>query len=268
MIVMPDDNLLESIGANLRAARETRGVTREQLAERAEVDPQMIKRIEHGRANPALVVLSRLASALTISVSMMLGSNMAAEPLLPPPTAESEPFESETVGDTIASLRKDRHLSRRALARLVDVRNVTLTRYESASVDARILAIEPIAQALGITTDEFIREVEARQQQSDRARSGWHSPAEGVRCRCVSTAGRSQLWEWRLAPGATFDDEPSITTAEEIATAIRGEVIVSVAGTVHRLSRGGSAALPPGEVRRFSNGGQSTVRMLRFQVSK
>jgi len=263
---VPDQDLLTRIATNLRALRQRRGITREQLAATAEVDPQMIKRIESGRANPALVVLSRLASALMISLSLILSADVAAEPSFVTAKAEAEPFDSETVGETIASLRKHRQLSRRAFARMVDVRTVTLSRYESAIADARLLAVEPMARALGMPAEEFVREIELRQRESDRTRSGWHEPAAGVQCRLVSSGGHAQLWEWRLAPATTYVDEPLLAISEEIATAIRGDVRVEVADKVHRLRRGGSVALPVGVARRFTNTGDSTARLLRFQV--
>jgi transcriptional regulator with XRE-family HTH domain len=265
---MFEDDLLSRLAANLRESRRQRGVTREQLATTAEVDPQLIKRIENGRANPALVVLSRLASALMISLSMMLSADLAAEPVMLATRAESEPFESEAVGETIAALRHSRHLSRRGLARMVELRPLTLSRYESATTDARILSIEPLARALGVGTGEFVEAVELRQRQVERGGAGWHAPADGVQCRLIADGARSQLWEWRLAPGTTFVDQPAIGAVEEIATAIRGVVTVEVEQSVHRLRRGGSVTLAVDGLRSFTNSGASTARLLRFQVRK
>ncbi|MDQ3282224.1 MAG: XRE family transcriptional regulator [Acidobacteriota bacterium] len=265
---MPQDNLLDRLATNIRTLRRTRGITREQLAATAEVDPQMIKRIENGRANPALVTLSRLASALMISLSLMLSGEVKAETTLVTNSTAAEPFEADTVGETITSLRKNRQLSRRALARLADVRALTLSRYEAATTDARILAVEPIARALGITADDFIRAIELRQRQSERTRRGWHSPFAGVQCRLVTSGAQSQLWEWRLGPGATFAEEPPIGVSEEMATAIRGEVSVEAGEETFRLHRGGSALLPHAASRRFVNNGASTARLFRYQVTK
>lgn len=263
---MPTNDLLTRIASNLRVLRRQRGVTREQLAATADVDPQMIKRIEAARANPALVVLSRLASALMISASLILSPEVSA--LTHASAAEAEPFEAETVGDTLTALRKHRHMSRRALAKQADLRAVTLSRYESATADARILAIAPISAALGIDAQEFVRAIESRQRQVDLTRGGWHSPAPGVEFRLVTAATQSQLWEWRLAPSVTWTDEPQLDVTEEIATAIRGDVRVAFNEETRRLRRGGSLVLPTASSRSFTNAGQSTARLLRFQVTK
>lgn len=263
---MPENHLLDRIASNLRLLRRHRGVTREQLAATADVDPQMIKRIEGGRANPALVVLSRLASALAISASLILTPDVSA--LVRTAAAETEPFEAETVGDTLMTLRRHRHMSRRALAKQADLRAVTLSRYESATADARILAIEPISAALGIDTQELVRAIEQRQRQVDLTRGGWHSPGPGVEFRLVAAAGQSQLWEWRIAPSTIWVDEPQLAIAEEIATAIRGDVRVLIGEETRRLRRGASVVLPAASTRKFANAGRSTARLLRFQVTK
>jgi transcriptional regulator with XRE-family HTH domain len=261
---MSTPEILERVAVTIRTLRRDRGITREQLASTAEVDPQLVKRIENGRANPALVVLSRLAAALAISLSLMLSGEIVAEPML----TDAEAFESEAVGETIQTLRKQRQLSRRALARAADLRALTLSRYESATTDARLLAVEPIARALGLDAAGFIRAVESRQRQTDRTRAGWHSPYEGVQCRLVSSGAQCQLWEWRISPHTSFTDEAALTVVEEIATAIRGEVRLESGEESHRLLRGGSVVVPSGQPRRFSNGGNSTARLLRFQVTK
>jgi uncharacterized cupin superfamily protein len=89
-----------------------------------------------------------------------------------------------------------------------------------------------------------------------------------VQCRIVACGETSQLWEWRIAPGVTFTDAPRLTAAEEIATAIRGDVRLNVGGETHRLRRGGSLAIAAGVPVVVTNAGASTARLLRFQVTK
>ena len=263
---MAENQLLERLAENLRALRRQRGVTRDELAAQAQVDAQTIKRIEHGRANPPLVVLSRLTAALAISLSLILGTSVAADVELDAVVAESEAFDSDTVGETLTAMRKSRRLSKRALAAEAGLRTLTLSRYESATTDARLLSVEPLARALGVDTPEFVRTIEMRQQAA-RSRSGWHTVATGVRRRRIANAGQSRLWEWRIAPGVAYESERTIDVAEEIVTAIRGEVRLHVGGVVQRLHRGGSATVPD-SVRRLVNSGTSTARVLWYEVTK
>ncbi|MEO8381324.1 MAG: helix-turn-helix transcriptional regulator [Acidobacteriota bacterium] len=255
--------LISRLANNLRALRRERGMTREELANTAEVDAQLIKRIESGNANPALIVLSRLTAALTFSLSLVLGGDLAAFP-----TSEVDPFDAEAVGETISALRRHRQLSRSALAKQADLRPVTLGRYESATADPRVLSVEPIALALGLGAPELIRAIEQRHLQVDLARGGWHEQVEGVQFRQLAVTGRAQLWEWRLAPQVRYSEEPSVPAVDEIATAMRGDVHVEVGQQVHRLRRGGSLSLSGVSARTFTNSGHSTARLLRFQVSK
>jgi transcriptional regulator with XRE-family HTH domain len=265
---MSERDLVERVAGHLREWRQRRGVTREQLAAKADVDAQMIKRIENGRANPALVVLSRLSSALAISLSLMLSTELSAAPLLPEAAAEAEPFDAMNVGETIRSLRKNRHLSRRGLAKLVEVRPLTLSRYETGETDTRMLVLEPLARALGVDAEEFVRAVEVRHRSAERSGNGWHASAEGVLSRRISQGECSQLWEWRLAPEASYVGDPAADVVEEIATAIRGDVTVSIDNAVHHLRRGASLNLPVDRPRTFGNAGASTARLLCFQVRK
>jgi transcriptional regulator with XRE-family HTH domain len=57
----------------LKDRREGKGLTREQLAKRAQVTTAYVSMMEAGkRQNPSLAILQRLARALDISVSELL----------------------------------------------------------------------------------------------------------------------------------------------------------------------------------------------------
>ncbi len=258
--------LLERIAANVRMLRERRGLTREQLAATTDVDAQMIKRIEGGRANPALVVLSRLAAAMMISLTVMLGGEIAAEELQFTNESEMEAFESGEVGATLASLRKQRGVSQRVLAREVDLRTSTIHRYENGETDARVLELEPIARALDVDMIDLVRYIEQRRQQNELATTQWSEPAAGVQVRAVSSSARSQVWEWRLAPGAEIEEAPTIGIAEDVVTIVRGRASVAIDGHTHELHGGATLTLPADRARRFANTSASTARLLRFQV--
>ena len=261
---MAGNDLLHRVASNLRTLRDERGISRERLAATTQIDPQLIKRIENGSANPALTVLSRLGSALMISVSLMLGE---IAPSSSAEAAEVPVLERETIGETIATLRRQRQRSRHSVASRAALRSVTLSRYESGEVDARLLSLDALARALDLTAPDLLRVIEARQREIELARQGWASPATGVQCRAVANGEASQLWEWRIEPGMRFLDE-SVTASEEIATATRGEVTIELRGQSHRLRRGASLAIPGGAPLTLGNSGSVTARVLRFRVRK
>ena len=61
-----------ALGARLRAARLASGLTQQQLAERAEMDPAEICRYEKGARTPRLDTLVHLAGALGLPASAIV----------------------------------------------------------------------------------------------------------------------------------------------------------------------------------------------------
>jgi len=62
----------EKFGAVVRALREKRGLTQEQLAERAEVSATYIGFIERGDNVPTLIIMLQIASALGVRPAELL----------------------------------------------------------------------------------------------------------------------------------------------------------------------------------------------------
>jgi transcriptional regulator with XRE-family HTH domain len=60
-------------GRNVRKARKRRGLTQEQLAFEAEIDLTYVGGIERGKRNPSLLVMARIADALSIPLQRLLG---------------------------------------------------------------------------------------------------------------------------------------------------------------------------------------------------
>jgi transcriptional regulator with XRE-family HTH domain len=60
-------------GRNVRKVRQRRGLTQEQLAFEAEIDLTYVGGIERGKRNPSLLVMGRIADALSIPLQRLLG---------------------------------------------------------------------------------------------------------------------------------------------------------------------------------------------------
>ena len=60
---------LTCFGQNVRKLRGASGLTQERLADKADLDPTYISGIERGVRNPTLLIISRLAKALGVSLS-------------------------------------------------------------------------------------------------------------------------------------------------------------------------------------------------------
>ena len=66
------------LGAHLRALREARQLTQEGLAERVGLDPSHVANLERGKSAPSVAALLKLADALAVPPSAMLGALDAA----------------------------------------------------------------------------------------------------------------------------------------------------------------------------------------------
>lgn len=68
------EELADSIAANLRRLRHDRGLTIDAVAERADVSKGTVIGVEHGRANPSIATLCRLADALGVGVASLIAA--------------------------------------------------------------------------------------------------------------------------------------------------------------------------------------------------
>jgi transcriptional regulator with XRE-family HTH domain len=72
------DPRMAALADRLRAERRRRGITLQALAHRAEVSSSMVSEVERGAKVPTVLVLQRIANALGVSVSRLLGEERAA----------------------------------------------------------------------------------------------------------------------------------------------------------------------------------------------
>ena len=60
------------LGRNVRRLRQQKGLTQEELAFEAEIDLTYMGGIERGRRNPSLLVMARIAEALSVPLPKLL----------------------------------------------------------------------------------------------------------------------------------------------------------------------------------------------------
>jgi transcriptional regulator with XRE-family HTH domain len=60
------------LGRNVHRLRRQRGMTQEELAFEAEIDLTYMGGIERGKRNPSLLVMARIAKALSVPLPMLL----------------------------------------------------------------------------------------------------------------------------------------------------------------------------------------------------
>jgi transcriptional regulator with XRE-family HTH domain len=59
-------------GDNVRKARQQKGLTQEALAFEAKIDLTYVGGIERGKRNPSLLVMARIADALSLPLTKLL----------------------------------------------------------------------------------------------------------------------------------------------------------------------------------------------------
>lgn len=106
--------MAQEFGELLRKARETKGLTQAELAQRAGLQPSAVAHFESGRRSPSLDNLRRLADALSVNLDYLLGrepdlqsAGPAAEQLLRD-FARIPAKEQATVSD-IAKMLAEKH---------------------------------------------------------------------------------------------------------------------------------------------------------------
>jgi transcriptional regulator with XRE-family HTH domain len=60
------------VGKNVRKIRQQRRMTQEKLAFEAEIDLTYVGGIERGRRNPSLLVMARIAKALSVPLTKLI----------------------------------------------------------------------------------------------------------------------------------------------------------------------------------------------------
>lgn len=69
-----DVTILTRLGANIQAERKARGITQEALAEKVDLHPRIVQKIEAGDVNPKSTTLVRIRAALACDWDKLLAS--------------------------------------------------------------------------------------------------------------------------------------------------------------------------------------------------
>ncbi|MER5713120.1 XRE family transcriptional regulator [Streptomyces sp. NPDC002122] len=72
------DDLAGAFGGNVRRRREEAGLTLEQLSTRSSVSRAMLSKVERGEKSPTIGIASKIAHALDVSLSDLIGAPAAA----------------------------------------------------------------------------------------------------------------------------------------------------------------------------------------------
>jgi len=96
----PNIDTLEppKVGATLQSLRQAQGLSLDELSRRAGVSKSMLSQIERNQANPTVAVVWRLANALRVELSELLGGERVAPPAIETVPAHATPAMSSPDG--------------------------------------------------------------------------------------------------------------------------------------------------------------------------
>lgn len=86
------------VGATLQALRQGQGLSLDELSRRAGVSKSMLSQIERNQANPTVAVVWRLANALRVELSELLGGERPMAPAIETVAAHATPSMSSPDG--------------------------------------------------------------------------------------------------------------------------------------------------------------------------
>ncbi|MFY7864260.1 helix-turn-helix domain-containing protein [Roseateles sp.] len=86
------------VGVTLQALRQSQGLSLDELSRRAGVSKSMLSQIERNQANPTVAVVWRLANALRVEMSELLGGERIAAPAIEKVAAHAIPGMSSPDG--------------------------------------------------------------------------------------------------------------------------------------------------------------------------
>lgn len=77
-----DKKLLERVGKNIREKRKDKGLTQEELAEKADINPKFLGKVERAETNVSLLTLAKICDALGISICELVAFTSMDKELL------------------------------------------------------------------------------------------------------------------------------------------------------------------------------------------
>jgi len=75
----PPDNLFQALGTRVRVLRRDQGLTQEELADRAALNPRHVQKVEAGELNVTISTLSALALALGVTITHLIEPHLVSE---------------------------------------------------------------------------------------------------------------------------------------------------------------------------------------------
>jgi transcriptional regulator with XRE-family HTH domain len=181
-------------------------------------------------------------------------------------------LKQQAFGEHVRHLRTQAAMSLRTLARQTDFSPSFISQLERGEVSPSIGSMEKIAAALGVSLSQFFAAAAegeggkiVRAGEREALSSGW-SQAEIQALSLPGPTARLEAILVTLRPGGRSGKHPYGDAREEFAFVLRGTVILTLGVEEHRLRRGDSVAILPGELRLWRNQGRAPAEVMIIAV--
>lgn len=143
----------KQMGMRIKQAREKKGLTQDDLADKLKLTRTSVSNYESGRALPPSDVLRALACILDVSTDYLLGigeENKFED--------EDENYAHEDIGHAIKEERLRNGLTQKELAEMVGVSQSEISKFERGLAPIPLKIAEKIADAFGMSYPTFLNE--------------------------------------------------------------------------------------------------------------
>jgi transcriptional regulator with XRE-family HTH domain len=188
------------------------------------------------------------------------------------PARGAAPPVAREVGARVRTLRLDRRMTLDQLAEGSGVSRRMITMLEAGETNASIGTLDKLAGALGTDLPSLVSSrpvLPFDPSPSGSVQPLWQDDL-GSSARLLVSHRRTsvtELWQWRLAPGARYDADPDPPGSEEMILVGAGRLVVEVGEERYRLEADGYLRLPTHSPYAYVNPGTRPTRFIRVVVS-
>lgn len=146
----------------------------------------------------------------------------------------------EHVAGNLRRLRAEADLSQQALAEASGVSRRMLVSVESGDANVSLNTLDRLAEALGVTFSDLVREAGQPRDAQVRAVAwaGTQAGSHGTLLSSCQARHETELWQWQLMPGDSYAAQADPAGWKEMLLVTQGELVVEHAGQAHHLRAG------------------------------
>ena len=178
----------------------------------------------------------------------------------------------QEVGERARALRLAQQLTLDELSARSGVSRRMIALIEAGEANPSLGTLDKLARALDVDFGSLVvahRAAPLVPEVTSRLSPVWEDGVGSSARLLVShgRAGRAELWQWELAPGARYDGESDPPGSEEVIVVSAGKMVVEVGGDRIEVAEGGYLRLPSDRPYAYSNPGPRPARFVRAFLS-